>query len=104
MGSAPGSAPFYPLSPFIPSKFSFLPLLSWDVGISAQGPVISELNTRSRWTSVQRAIGKGLLSRTLGEAMFAHRGVAASGLRFDPGIVHGIRTRAPGSVQAPTVP
>lgn len=61
--------------------FSFLPLLSWDVGISAQGPVITEFNTRSRWTSVQTATGKGLLAGRLGETLQAHRGIAASGLR-----------------------
>ena len=75
-------------------KFSFLPLLSWDVGIAAHGPIITEFNTRSRWTSVQTAIGKGLLSGQLGEAMIAHRGLAASGLRYTPQIVHGIRCTA----------
>lgn len=79
-------------------KFSFLPLLSWDVGISAQGPLITEFNTRSRWTSVQTAIGKGLLAGKLGEAMLPHRGVAASGLRFDPHVVNSIRSKVTGGL------
>jgi len=84
-------------------KFSFLPLLSWDVGISAQGPLITEFNTRSRWTSVQTAIGKGLLAGTLGEAMLAHRGVAASGLRFDPQVVTSIRSQRLSGPRKPVV-
>jgi len=68
-------------------KFSFMPWLSWDVGISESGPVITEFNTRSRWTSVQLATGKGLLAGRLGAVMLAHRRTAASGLRFAPEIV-----------------
>lgn len=61
--------------------FSFIPWLSWDVGICESGPVITEFNTRSRWTSVQAATGKGLLAGKLGEVLSAHAGIGTSGLR-----------------------
>ncbi len=74
-------------------KFSFIPWLSWDVGISESGPVITEFNTRSRWTSVQAAMGKGLLAGKLAEVLSPHAGIGASGLRLAP-MSHAATARA----------
>jgi len=68
-------------------KFSFMPWLAWDVGVSAQGPVITEFNTRTRWTSTQQAMDKGLLSGEIGATLLPHRGMGRSGLLFPARIV-----------------
>lgn len=68
-------------------KVAFIPWLAWDVGVTADGPVITEFNTRARWTGTQRTEDKGLLSGEIGAALLPHRGMGRCGLLFPARVV-----------------
>lgn len=62
-------------------KLRFLPCLGWDVGLTTDGPVIVEVNTRPGCRAVQLAADQGLLAGPLGAALAAHSGVGNCGIR-----------------------
>lgn len=63
------------------AKLSFLPCIGWDIGITDQGPVIIEINSRPCSRPMQVAHDAGLLAGPLGRALAVHDGILGSGLR-----------------------
>lgn len=62
--------------------FSFLPCIGWDIGITDQGPVVVEINTRPRCISVQTGRASGLLHSALGLELAKKTGFLESGVRL----------------------
>ncbi|HRD33983.1 MAG TPA: sugar-transfer associated ATP-grasp domain-containing protein [Rhodocyclaceae bacterium] len=63
-------------------KLNFIPCIGWDIGITDDGPVVIEINTRPRCVSVQSNQNAGLLAGPLGDALARFTGTAKSGLNF----------------------
>lgn len=64
--------------------FNFIPCIGWDIGITDQGPVVIEINTRPRCISVQCTRSSGLLASALGSELSKKRGFLDTGINPPP--------------------
>lgn len=64
------------------ARLSFIPCIGWDVGVTDEGPVIVEINTRSRCRPIQVANDRGMLTGPLLEALLSNDGTVKSGLNL----------------------
>lgn len=64
------------------NRLNFIPCIGWDIGVTENGPVVIEVNTRPRCMSVQSSQDAGLLAGPMGGALAPFRGTARSGLNF----------------------
>jgi hypothetical protein len=61
-------------------KMNFLRCAAWDIGVTDDGPVIIELNTRPRCVSIQSGLERGLLAGPLGAEFAKKDGLLGCGL------------------------
>ncbi|KON82161.1 hypothetical protein PA01_11685 [Azoarcus sp. PA01] len=62
------------------TRLNFLPCIGWDIGLTDEGPVVIEINTRPRCISVQTGVEYGLLSGPLGRELAKTAGRLNNGL------------------------
>lgn len=60
-------------------RFSDCRCIGWDIGITADGPVIVEANSKSGFLSIQGLTGKGILAGPLGDLLRPFSGLARAG-------------------------
>ncbi|MDD3674116.1 sugar-transfer associated ATP-grasp domain-containing protein [Thauera propionica] len=65
------------------TQISYLPCIGWDIGITDEGPIIIEINTRPRCISVQSNRDSGLLDGPLGQELAKQSGLLKCGLRIE---------------------
>ncbi len=82
LGSMPGWPEIKALALDSARKINFIRCIAWDIGVTDDGPVIIEINTRPRCISIQNGRSSGLLAGPLGRELAKKNGLLGCGLRI----------------------